>query len=266
MNVASPLLADDAVPDAGPRGVVAPPGPSGSPVTAALKDMSSTLPALRPAAPPLSETPTSSHSATGPPPPPAPRFIPSIAAAASYLGTQQRRHRHGGALPLIRPSRSTRHALTRAVPTIPGSWRSCLGSAAPSRRGQVWFPALGELQTDSYPSTAASSTSYPIPSMQCFFPAEVIKSIRTPTFILNSAYDSWQVQNVVVPDSSSPDESWRRRRADIRSCNSSQIQVLNGFRKAMVDGLKAVGVNKSCSWFIDSCFIHCQAWFDNSLQ
>ncbi|XP_039798540.1 pectin acetylesterase 5-like [Panicum virgatum] len=76
----------------------------------------------------------------------------------------------------------------------------------------------------------------------------------------------YHVQNVVVPDSSSPDESWRRRRADIRSCNSSQIQVLNGFRKAMVDGLKAVGVNKSCSWFIDSCFIHCQAWFDNSLQ
>ena len=37
-----------------------------------------------------------------------------------------------------------------------------------------------------------------------------------------------------------------------------------GFRKAMVDGLKAVGDNKNCSWFIDSCFSHCQAWFDNS--
>ncbi|KAG2587316.1 hypothetical protein PVAP13_5NG134000 [Panicum virgatum] len=99
---------------------------------------------------------------------------------------------------------------------------------------------------------------------ECFFPAEIIKSVRTPTFIMNSAYDSWQVQNVVAPDSSSPDESWRRCRADIRSCNSSQIQVLNGFRKAMVDGLKAVGDNKDCSWFIDSCFSHCQAWFDNS--
>ena len=37
-----------------------------------------------------------------------------------------------------------------------------------------------------------------------------------------------------------------------------------GFRKAMVDGLKAVGDNENCSWFIDSCFSHCQAWFDNS--
>jgi hypothetical protein len=37
-----------------------------------------------------------------------------------------------------------------------------------------------------------------------------------------------QVQNVVATDSSFPDESWRRCRADVRSCNSSQIQVLNG--------------------------------------
>ncbi|KAG2596043.1 hypothetical protein PVAP13_5KG133600 [Panicum virgatum] len=99
---------------------------------------------------------------------------------------------------------------------------------------------------------------------ECFFPAEIIKSIRTATFILNSAYDSWQVKNVVAPDRSSLHESWRRCRADIRSCNSSQIQVLNGLRKAMVDGLKAVGDNENCSWFIDSCFSHCQAWFDNS--
>ncbi|KAF8656999.1 hypothetical protein HU200_060331 [Digitaria exilis] len=42
---------------------------------------------------------------------------------------------------------------------------------------------------------------------ECFFPAELIKSINTPTFILNSAYDSWQVQYVVAPDRSSPDES-----------------------------------------------------------
>nr|CAB3479088.1 unnamed protein product [Digitaria exilis] len=27
---------------------------------------------------------------------------------------------------------------------------------------------------------------------ECFFAAELIKSINTPTFILNSEYDSWQ--------------------------------------------------------------------------
>ncbi|KAM0856920.1 hypothetical protein ACQ4PT_048822 [Festuca glaucescens] len=30
---------------------------------------------------------------------------------------------------------------------------------------------------------------------ECFFPAELIKSIRTPMFILNSGYDSWQTRS-----------------------------------------------------------------------
>uniref|UniRef100_M8CQU0 Pectin acetylesterase n=1 Tax=Aegilops tauschii TaxID=37682 RepID=M8CQU0_AEGTA len=35
---------------------------------------------------------------------------------------------------------------------------------------------------------------------ECFFPTELIKSIRTPMFILNSAYDSWQNIAKVVGD------------------------------------------------------------------
>lgn len=29
--------------------------------------------------------------------------------------------------------------------------------------------------------------------MQCFFPQYVVEQIRTPLFVLNAAYDSWQV-------------------------------------------------------------------------
>ncbi|CAL4951103.1 unnamed protein product [Urochloa decumbens] len=125
------------------------------------------------------------------------------------------------------------------------------------------FDGVVHLQnvTDSLPKDCLLANKDPT---ECFFPSELIKSIRTPTFILNSAYDSWQVQNVVVPDMSSPDESWRRCIANISSCNSSQIQVLNEFRKGMVDGLEAAEDNKNCSWFVDSCFTHCQAYFDNS--
>lgn len=32
---------------------------------------------------------------------------------------------------------------------------------------------------------------------QCFFPREVVKDIRTPVFILNPAYDAWQVWSSV---------------------------------------------------------------------
>lgn len=30
--------------------------------------------------------------------------------------------------------------------------------------------------------------------MQCFFPQNVVQGIQTPLFILNAAYDSWQVR------------------------------------------------------------------------
>lgn len=30
-------------------------------------------------------------------------------------------------------------------------------------------------------------------NLQCLFPEELVKSIRTPVFVVNSAYDFWQV-------------------------------------------------------------------------
>lgn len=94
---------------------------------------------------------------------------------------------------------------------------------------------------------------------ECFFPAELIKSIHTPIFILNSGYDSWQIQYVLVPGSSAPDKSWLSCRENLANCNSTQIKVLDGFRNTMVDDLKVVVEDKQ-DWglFIDSCFTHCQ--------
>ncbi|KAL6616270.1 hypothetical protein ACP70R_038540 [Stipagrostis hirtigluma subsp. patula] len=93
---------------------------------------------------------------------------------------------------------------------------------------------------------------------ECFFPAELIKSINAPTFIVNSGYDSWQIQNVVAPDSSHPDKSWQSCKNDIGTCNSTQMEVLHGLRKAIVDDLKVVEDKIDWGWFIDSCFTHCQ--------
>ncbi|KAM0831738.1 hypothetical protein ACQ4PT_065337 [Festuca glaucescens] len=99
---------------------------------------------------------------------------------------------------------------------------------------------------------------------ECFFPAELIKSIHTPTFILNSGYDSWQIQNVLVPDSSAPDESWSSCKDNIQNCNSTQIDILDGFKNTMVDALKVTGYKKDWGLFIDSCFTHCQTLSDVS--
>lgn len=99
---------------------------------------------------------------------------------------------------------------------------------------------------------------------ECFFAVELIKSIRTPTFILNSDYDSWQIGNVLAPNGSYPGESWSSCKADIRNCSSKQIDVLHGFRKKLVHELKAAEGNGDWGLFIDSCFTHCQTPFNIS--
>ncbi|XP_051228662.1 pectin acetylesterase 5 [Lolium perenne] len=93
---------------------------------------------------------------------------------------------------------------------------------------------------------------------ECFFPVEVIKTIQTPMFIINSGYDSWQIQNILVPNSSAPDNSWLSCKDNIRNCNSTQIEFINGFRNTMVTNLKVLKEKEDWGMFIDSCFTHCQ--------
>ncbi|CAL4946199.1 unnamed protein product [Urochloa decumbens] len=93
---------------------------------------------------------------------------------------------------------------------------------------------------------------------ECFFAAEIIKSISTPTFILNSDYDSWQIGNVLAPNGSYPGELWSSCKADIRNCSSKQIDVLHGFRKKLIHELKVAEGNSDWGLFVDSCFTHCQ--------
>ncbi|XP_047065413.1 pectin acetylesterase 5-like [Lolium rigidum] len=93
---------------------------------------------------------------------------------------------------------------------------------------------------------------------ECLFPAEIIKSIRTPMFILNSAYDSKQIRLNLAPNTSGPDNAWLSCRDNIQNCNSTQIEFLDEFRNTMVNELKVVYDKKGWGMFIDSCFTHCQ--------
>ncbi|KHN26210.1 Protein notum like [Glycine soja] len=64
----------------------------------------------------------------------------------------------------------------------------------------------------------------------CFFPQNLIAGIRTPLFILNTAYDSWQVQTSLAPSSADPHGFWHDCRLNHAKCTSSQIQYLQGDR------------------------------------
>ncbi|XP_057494373.1 pectin acetylesterase 10-like [Actinidia eriantha] len=100
----------------------------------------------------------------------------------------------------------------------------------------------------------------------CFFPENLIANVKTPLFILNAAYDSWQVQASLAPASADPHGNWHDCKMNNVRCSSSQIQFLQGFRNHMLYAVKGFSMSRQNGLFINSCFAHCQTerqdtWF-----
>ncbi|XP_058754135.1 pectin acetylesterase 2-like [Vicia villosa] len=100
----------------------------------------------------------------------------------------------------------------------------------------------------------------------CFFPQNLVEHIETPLFLLNAAYDVWQVQASLAPATADPLGSWNECKSNHANCSSSQIQFLQDFRNQMVDSLKDFSRPSQTGLFINSCFAHCQSerqetWF-----
>ncbi|KAL0375878.1 UNVERIFIED_CONTAM: Pectin acetylesterase 10 [Sesamum calycinum] len=100
----------------------------------------------------------------------------------------------------------------------------------------------------------------------CFFPQNLIANIKTPMFILNAAYDSWQLQESLAPPTADPQGNWRDCKMNNERCSASQIQFLQGFRTRMLDAVKGFSTSRQNGLFINSCFAHCQSerqdtWF-----
>ncbi|KAJ7977792.1 Pectin acetylesterase [Quillaja saponaria] len=104
----------------------------------------------------------------------------------------------------------------------------------------------------------------------CFFPQNLIASVKTPLFILNAAYDSWQIQSSLAPPSADPHGNWHDCRLNHAKCTASQIHFLQGFRNQMLRAMRGFSRSNKNGLFINSCFAHCQSerqdtWFsDNS--
>ncbi|KAB2048709.1 hypothetical protein ES319_A13G129500v1 [Gossypium barbadense] len=100
----------------------------------------------------------------------------------------------------------------------------------------------------------------------CFFPQNLISNIRTPLFILNAAYDSWQIQSSIAPPSADPHGYWHECRLNHAKCSASQMRFLQGFRIEMLNVIKGFSQSRENGLFINSCFAHCQTerqdtWF-----
>ncbi|KMZ57509.1 pectin acetylesterase, family CE13 [Zostera marina] len=116
--------------------------------------------------------------------------------------------------------------------------------------------------TKNLPSSCTSKMS---PEL-CFFPENMVQEIKTPLFILNAAYDSWQIKNSLAPGVADPNGTWHECKTDIRLCSSSQIRTIQGFRLDFLIALSKIGRAASGGLFINSCYAHCQSetqetWF-----
>lgn len=103
----------------------------------------------------------------------------------------------------------------------------------------------------------SSCTSRLSPGL-CFFPQNVAAQIKTPIFFVNAAYDSWQIKNILAPGVADPHGTWRNCKLDIKSCSSSQLSTMQGFRTEFLKAISVVSKSPSKGMFIDGCYSHCQ--------
>ncbi|VAH51410.1 pectin acetylesterase 7-like [Triticum dicoccoides] len=109
----------------------------------------------------------------------------------------------------------------------------------------------------------SSCTSRVSPEL-CFFPQHVLPTMKTPLFILNAAYDSWQIRNILVPSAADKKKEWAKCKVDIKGCSSSQLVTLQHFRDEFLSALPKPEQSPKIGMFIDSCFAHCQSGAQDS--
>lgn len=121
---------------------------------------------------------------------------------------------------------------------------------------------------DSTKNLPASCTTSLRPDL-CFFPQYMAEKIRTPLFILNAAYDSWQIKNILAPIVADPHGYWSDCKLDIKNCSPNQLEIMQEFRFEFLNALRGLVRSSSRGMFINSCYAHCQSemqetWFSRN--
>ncbi|KAF2617519.1 hypothetical protein F2Q68_00040561 [Brassica cretica] len=83
----------------------------------------------------------------------------------------------------------------------------------------------GVVNTQGLQNTLPRTCTSHLDPTLCFFPQNIINQVKTPLFILNSAFDSWQIENSIAPPSADPSGSWHNCSSSFK-CNTSQMQFL----------------------------------------
>ncbi|XP_059642602.1 pectin acetylesterase 8-like [Cornus florida] len=98
----------------------------------------------------------------------------------------------------------------------------------------------------------------------CFFPQYVAQQISTPLFLVNAAYDSWQINNILAPGVADPHSIWHNCKLDIGKCSTTQLNTVQAFRLEFLNAVSRLGRSTSRGLFINSCYTHCQTEMQES--
>ncbi|KAG6389276.1 hypothetical protein SASPL_150741 [Salvia splendens] len=101
----------------------------------------------------------------------------------------------------------------------------------------------------------------------CLFPEYLINDVQTPLFLVESAFDLWQVrylsfpkvfiQNLIPPDTLAGWDICDHDTTTIVSqCNWTQYSLMKDFRATFIQTLKSLDNSSSIGYFVHSCYAH----------
>ncbi|KAL8544527.1 hypothetical protein ACS0TY_004919 [Phlomoides rotata] len=108
--------------------------------------------------------------------------------------------------------------------------------------------------THKLASLPRSCTSRMDPSL-CLFPEYLVGDIRTPLFIFQSSFDSYQIENNLIPAVGGMSE-WRNCLTNLTLCNSTQLGIMQDFQTASIETLLKLKHRSSSGMFVHSCYLH----------
>ncbi|ONI29686.1 hypothetical protein PRUPE_1G208600 [Prunus persica] len=79
----------------------------------------------------------------------------------------------------------------------------------------------------AYKSLPWSCTNRLNPTL-CFFPQHLIASVKTPLFLVNAAYDTWQIQASLASPTADPNGLWHECTKNHARCAAWQMNFLQG--------------------------------------
>ncbi|KAH6781623.1 hypothetical protein C2S51_006916 [Perilla frutescens var. frutescens] len=92
----------------------------------------------------------------------------------------------------------------------------------------------------------------------CLFPENLVEDLRTPLFLIESAFDKFQVgKNVFSPNVVNHDPKWSNCTNDIMFCNWTHVKIMKDFRATFIETLNStIDKSSSIGYFVHGCYRH----------